>query len=830
MELQFDGAIDIAQGKHRHDLSWQNKNVLWSKLVQRFSQTTRTSETLAEYMGFKRTVQDEKKDVGGFVGGYLTAGRRKNGNVQHRQLLTLDIDHGSGDIWALFKSKFNCAAAIYSTHKHTPEAPRLRLVIPLDREVFSDEYTPIGRRVAGDIGIDIFDTTTFQPARLMYWPSTSSDAEFFFDYQDGPWLSADEVLGQYHNWRDISEWPVSARHREELVRGTKKQGDPLTKPGLIGAFCREYSISEAIEAFLREAYEECDTPDRYTYREGSTAAGLVVYDDKFAYSHHGTDPAGGKLCNAFDLVRLHLFGLQDEDAGADTPGNKLPSFTAMTEFCMQDEGVRGRRVNEKIEAAAEAFKDVPGSSAAGPGETQDEWGPVQVYAGKPPEPANTDWQKQLDIDKKGNILSTIDNIVVIMENDPALAGALAWDEFECRPIACRRLPWRPVHGAADKYLRDTDDANLAHYLEKVYGIGSAKIEKAMGVIYERHRVHPVREYLSGLTWDGVPRLDRLLIDYLGAVQSDYVVEVTRKTMVAAVARIMTPGCKFDYMLTLVGEQGDKKSTLFDRLGGRWFSDSFTTVQGKEAVEQLQGAWVIEIAELAAFRRAEVESVKHFVSKRIDRFRAAYGRRTETHARQCIFVGTTNRPEFLKDVTGNRRFWPVTVNGLNRVKDPDTLGPSEVAQIWAEAVMRYECGELLYLNDEMEQQAKAIQEQHTEEDDRTGIICKYLDTLLPEGWEDMDVWARREWLAGGEDRVPGTRQRTRVTVSELWIEALGMQAKDMTRFNTAPIHDIMTRLKGWERHHSKIYVPGAPQRGYHRKGVIVYSHVPEIYRF
>ncbi|WP_217902234.1 hypothetical protein [Siphonobacter sp. BAB-5385] len=311
--------IDIAIGKHRNDEVWKNKSVEWSEFVERCSKTHRTAEKLAVYLAAPKTRQDEIKDVGAFVGGYLANGRRKKDTVTHRQLITLDADFASTDLWSDFCLAYRCAAVVYSTHKHTPAKPRLRLIIPLDRPVSQDEFEAISRRVAGSLGIDQFDHTTYQVNRLMYWPSTSADGEFVFHEQQGEFLEADSILSQYHNWQDTSEWPVSDSETAAIKTGIKRQGDPTEKEGVIGAFCRIYGIHEAIETFLSDVYEPCGIDNRYTYTGGTTAAGVIVYEDKWAYSHHGTDPTSGKLCNAFDLVRIHKFGYQDESKKADTP-------------------------------------------------------------------------------------------------------------------------------------------------------------------------------------------------------------------------------------------------------------------------------------------------------------------------------------------------------------------------------------------------------------------------------------------------------------------------------------------------------------------------------
>lgn len=803
IKLHHDGKLDIATAKNRHEDSWRNRQILWSKLLAKCSQTHRTHETFAEYLAAKKSIQDEIKDVGGFVGGYLTGGRRKNGNVAHRQLVTLDLDHATPDTWFTVTQLFDCAAACYSTHKHSPDAPRLRILIPLSREVFADEYIAIARWIAGEIGIENVDPTCFRPTQFMYWPSSSKDADYFFAYQDEPWLDADAVLAKYHDWQDSSEWPTSEREKDIAFRDIKKQGDPLEKPGVVGAFCRAFSISEAIERFLDEVYEPCDMEGRYSYKAGSTAGGLVTYEDKYAYSHHGTDPTSGKLCNAFDLVRIHLFGLKDEDAKAGTPGNKLPSYTAMLAFATKDAQVRRQLGSEKIQAALEGFDD----------DFKDEEQP-----GAPKDPA---WLEKMEIDTKGRYLSTINNVLLILENDPRLAGRLALNTFEKREVALKNLPWRELTKET-RYLTDADDASLRHYMEKNYGIVSGpKIKDAMDIVCRDNSFHPVREYLQSLEWDGSPRVESLLIDYMGAEDSPYVRAVTRKTLAAGVARIFSPGIKFDYLLTLVGAQGQKKSSLLHILGREWFSDSFTTVQGKEAYEQIQGVWLVEIAELSGFKKAELESVKHYLSKQEDRYRVAYGRRLENFPRQCFFIGTTNTDDFLRDATGNRRYWPVRIGHLPAMDIFKHMTPEVVDQIWAEAVQIYREGEALYLPAELEKVAAKIQAEHRQRDDREGIIQKYLDTLLPGDWATRDVHQRREFLRGDDEeslKPAGVHQRTRVCIAEIWCEAFGGLAKDLTRQTIGDLHNIMRQLGGWHEAKGKVWfgLYGA-QRGYFRDG-------------
>jgi P4 family phage/plasmid primase-like protien len=357
-KLQYDGPLVISVGASRKETRWKSKELLWSDLLEKLSHTTRTNETYAQYLAMTKDEQGERKDVGAFIGGTLQGGRRKTGAVSWRQLITLDADFARGDLWESFTLLWDFAAAVYSTHKHAPGSPRLRLVLPLARPVSPEEYQAIARRIAADVGIDQFDDTTYQPHRLMYWPSTSSDGEYVFQWQDGPWLDPDAVLARYGDWHDPAEWPESSRTKERRHKLAERQGDPLAKPGLVGQFCRAYSIEEALETFLPEVYLPCaDLPGRYTFAKGSTVGGLVLYDNgRFAYSHHATDPISGLLVNAFDLVRIHKFGDQDEDAtpGADTL--KMPSYKAMLAFAEADPKTQQLAFQERQTAMETDFK------------------------------------------------------------------------------------------------------------------------------------------------------------------------------------------------------------------------------------------------------------------------------------------------------------------------------------------------------------------------------------------------------------------------------------------------------------------------------------------
>ena len=772
-KLKYDENLSIAVGLNVSSKVWKNTKITWSNLVQKLATPVVTAETYKRFMSATKEEQSKIKDVGGFVGGFLTNGRRDKTNVLYRQLITLDIDFSHENFWWDFTMLFDCAAVIHSTHKSCPEKPRHRLIIPLDREVSQEEYQAIARKVAGDLNIDLFDQSTFDVNRLMFWPSVSSDMEYYFEFQDGPFLEADYILGLYNDWHDTSEWPTATDSTDVIMQAIKKQEDPEDKKGIIGVFCRTYTIQEAIETFLSDVYTPAGE-GRYTYINGSTAAGLIVYDDKFAYSHHGTDPAGGRLCNAFDLVRIHKFG--HLDTGKEKEDKDKKSFKVMEEFASKDSTTKKHIAEEKFAEAKFEF--------------------AEEAKAEVPEEYDTSWTEELDANTKGEYDNSANNLNIIIQHDQFLKDVFKLNIFDNKRYVTRSLPWRKVDTVEP--LRDVDYSGVRNYIECVYGIvSSQKVDDALALEFEKKKFHPIREYICAQKWDDIPRVNTLLIDYFGAEDNAYTRAAIRKTLVAAVARVFEPGIKFDTALILVGEQGTYKSTFVKKLGMEWFSDTFTTVQGKESFEQIQGAWLIEMAELSGLKKAEVESIKHYISKREDMFRPAYGRTVETYKRQCVFFGTTNNKDFLRDPTGNRRFMPIDVRPEYATKSVnDDLIQDEVNQIWAEAYQLYLAKEPLYLVGDEDIIAKIEQHKHSEADERKGIIEEYLNTKFPDDWDKMDLYDRRRWL---EDPLSknGTVQKDFVCIAEVWCECLGKDKTEMSRYNTREVNEILRSLPEWE---------------------------------
>lgn len=782
----------LSIGKHRRETNWKNKKFTWTELLQKLSVTQRTGETVKEYASLERDQQDQIKDIGGFVGGIITGGRRKKTAISSRSLITLDIDFGDPETLNRISLCLSGAYCLYSTHKHTPENPRLRLIIPLSEEVLPDQYQAIARKIAEAVGMEMFDPTTFQPERLMYWPSTPKDGVYLFEQQDGSFMDPAKVLAKYKDWTDSSQWPMHPMESQRVAEGVTQAQDPTEKTGVVGAFCRVYGITEVIEAYLSEVYEPAQE-GRYSYKHGSTAGGLVVYGDKWAYSHHGTDPVSGHLCNAFDLVRLHKYGRLDSRVKDDTPINRQPSFIAMAEFARKDQAVNLDLVKQQTGKA------------------------MQAFAGEIERGGADDWLKTLETDKRDKIVGTSQNLLTIFRNDPNLKGKMCYNEFNCRPMVRGAVPWNDLEG--ERVWKDEDDAGIRWYIETSFGFTAVnKIEDTVSMIRQENRYHPVREYLQAQIWDGKPRIATILTYYMGAPDNDYVRTVIRKMLVASVARVMQPGIKFDTAIVLIGPQGSAKSTFITILGGQWYSESFGKLDKKDAVENIQGVWLMEIPELAAFKNAEVEEIKHFMSKKVDEFRPAYGHHVGLYPRQVTFWATSNKSDFNKDYSGARRFWPVEVVKSLLYKDRvfNEL-EKERGQIWAEAVQYWSEGEDLHLSAEIEEMAEMRQFEHTEKDPWEDTIKKLLEKPLPKNWETLTMYNRKAFLRGDDQEMQpeGTELRQIITPMEIWVEMLEGTTRDLTPLIGKRIANCMKRIEGWKMADKKRKIDGYTVRVYVR---------------
>lgn len=761
----------------RTNSRYKNQEKPWEWLKEKNRTPVRTTETVEEYPRLPKAERDALKDQGGFVGGWLKDGVRKNGHVLCRSVGALDADHipEGVNFPALVREKLGGFDwFLYSTHRHTPAAPRFRLVVLFDREVSEEEYPPLMRQVAKDIGMDYFDDSTYQANRMMYWASCPSDGQFVFNESSGQALPVDRYLGRYADWKDTSQWPVSSREPEILKQAAERQQDPLNKEGLVGVFCRTYfPVQAALEKFLQGVYAPTDCDGRWDYVPAESTAGVVIYDDRFVYSHHTTDPACGKLLNAFDIVRIHRFGNDDTKK----------SYQEMCALALEQDEIKLRLDKERQEALEADFG----------GYTPE----------KQTEEPDSAWKMKLRYRPKSKELeSTSWNLMLILRNDPDFMN-FAFNEMAGKVQITGDLPWTRPEG--NRFWRDADTAQMKVLLDNRYTVFPDRVlEACFTKATEDRRFHPVRDYLKALPpWDGKKRIETLFQRCLEAADTAYTRAVARKVFAGAVARILQPGVKFDSIPVLDGAQGIGKSSLFRELAGsEYYSEtlSLTDMSDKAGAEKLQGFWIAEIGELAGMRKADIEKVKAFLSTTDDAYRPSYGRTVESHPRQCIIVATVNGDNgYLRDTTGNRRFWVIKCGQTEQAKKFSFSG-EERNQIWAEAMHLWENGEKLYLDQDMIAAAEEIQRGAMEEDDRQGIVEAYLETLLPEKWQEMDLYERRMWLSGRNDpaQPKGTVRRKKVTNVEIWAECFGNDPGMMKKQDSGDLSAIMLRIRGWER--------------------------------
>ena len=795
----------IAIGDSRLSTNWENVELPLDCFIEEFlapDNIKRTNETMDEYKSMSPEDKIKAKDVGGYVAGTLKGNKRKAESVLDRCMITLDLDNIPCDAKTAIEtieSKCEWAHIIHPSHSHTDEKPRLRLIIPLTEHIPVDAYEAVARKIASDINIDWFDVTTYQASRFMFWPSCPKDMDYAKAFRnntqgDKPFCDAKEVLDRYQNWRDCTTWPGAKGEKEKISLGIKRQADPTEKDSIVGEFCRTYTVPEAIETFLPEVYTPTDRDDRYTYALGSTVGGLVIYEQGlFCYDNHSTSPTANCTCNAFDLVRLHKFGYMDEgnpingDLGTD-PEEKR-SYKAMVEFALKDKAVietRQREGDEKLERVF-TFEEMP-----------DGYTPDKATKMK-------HWLDSLEMTKKGQYISSIYNVVQILTNDEKIKGRLYHDDFADRDLVIDPLPWTNNidHDREPRDWSDKDTDGLRLYLEQKYkGIDiKDKIDAGLNNAFGYKRIHPVREYLRNLPeWDGVERVETLLIDYLGVEDSEYVRCITKTHLVAAITRIFHPGTKYDNMITIYGAQGLGKSTFCHLLcGDPWFDDGLRDFKGKEPYEILQGHWMIEIQELAAYKKSDKEEFKAFMSKTADTYRPAYGRHTVQKKRQCVFWGTTNDRQFLRDETGDRRTWPVAGDKDKVTKDVWSELEKERDQIWAEAMVLYELDWPIVLSAEMAEEAERARADFQEEVPERDRIIDFLFTPIPTNWDEYDLMERRTWLDSDTDRdSEDTKLRECVTATEIWVECFGNPLNEQNKRDTAKINLIMANLPGWKR--------------------------------
>lgn len=252
-------------GSSRQAAVWHPARLTLEELWDRLKTPVRTPETTAQYQSMKKGEKDAAKDKGGFLAGTLKGTRRKKGDVLSRSMITLDCDKLNPAFFDEYGFLNRFLSIVYTTHSHTPEAPRARVLVPLTRDVTPEEYNAVARYLADEIGMEMVDPCSFELNQLMYWPTASADVEYICRRYDGDWLDPDAYLAEHPGWKDCAALPTAPAEKAEVERQRKKQEDPLSMEGTVGLFCRAYTVQEALRTFLPDVYEETDDASRWRY-------------------------------------------------------------------------------------------------------------------------------------------------------------------------------------------------------------------------------------------------------------------------------------------------------------------------------------------------------------------------------------------------------------------------------------------------------------------------------------------------------------------------------------------------------------------------------------
>ena len=727
------GKVTVAVGTPQNLAKSDNQKIRIEEFADWFREPLVTKEKFRVFKtaSFKKK-QQLKSSAGWFIRCGIQGGIRNRKSVMPSEMITYDLDDVPAEMMeSLLAGELfpGIALIAHTTRSHTPESPRLRIMIFIDQRLEADDYNRVSRIVALllDPRLAHVDPVSFRPAQMMFLPSVSTDMlkHYVFYEQGGDKLDwADEVETwelTHGDSNDIRNLPKAASE-PELRDVAEEAEDPLTKKGPVGDFCRAWSITdlvqgregehgEFVEGPLADVYEIDDWDQgaaaRMTYLHGHSTNGAVVYDDKFVYSNHGSDPGSDQLLNAYDAVRIHKFGDRDTKLEGDEPMKDRPSVKAMSEWMKEDEFYRAAQVESRYGA-----QDLLGEEDLG--DEDDDYGDVDLddeedddlpsaddllgvewssintsehavlerrrkFAKKP----KKGWLRDLELNDDGTIKVTDPNLTVIIKNDARFFRKIAFNELRQEVVMLDDL--RATHDALvtihckDKVYGDRWQDRFSVFVTQTVQLEAGKkgggysvkfpkgaVDDSIQMAAMHNAFHPIKDYFD-TTSEGVvdeELLETFLIRHAGAEDCQYVRDVTRMMAIASVMRVEEPGSKFDFALILEGMQGTGKSTLIRRLyGTEFFGELSTDVSNPQRVaENLLGKWVLELPELSSLHKSDINDMKAFITKQRDDVRMAFGKNVTDLPRQCIFWGTTNDKDYLRDPTGNRRYWPVPCDG------------------------------------------------------------------------------------------------------------------------------------------------------------------------
>ncbi len=758
--MRGDESFDLAVAPKRNSFHWRQESITWDELVGWLDEPALKKECGNYFPGLLRetTIVHPKETVP------CTHLHRRKPGVVSRSMIALDVDHPEPGFIDNLELTAEFACLVHTTHSSSPDDLRFRILVPTDRDMTPDEYYAASTALVRRYGESQFDSGTTEFSRYMFKPATQHLDWFQSWVFDAEPASVEALIAEYGEFEDdLSTKPMPS--------ATKRKRDPFEMDGAVGAFNKAYDDLNLLIEEYELPYESSDA-DRWKLVGARSEAGMGEVAPGLFYSHHVSDPAYGKTCTAFDLVRLHRFGDLDEAAPDPTPINRLPSHKEMLELAMIDARVVSQLAGIDF---AEDMEDVA---------------------------VNSDWKLLIRRSAaNGKMIDTISNWDLIMENEPVFQ-ALYFNEFSLSVEIDQDLPWRTIAKEGVTF-NGNDRVRLGHHIEREFGIRMAKefVTGLADAAASRRYINPVREYLDGLEWDGEPRMETCLP---GVTPTEYTRLVARKSLVAAVARIYEPGCKWDHTLILFGPEGLGKTFWIDRMSRGWQAN-LGAIGDKDTLLTMQRSWIMVSDEGQSLRKAEADATKEFLTRREDVFRLPYDREAQPHPRHCVIWGTTNDEIFLRRQEGNRRF--LIVHCEERA-DFAKFQDGYVDQVWAEAVHYYRAGELLYLADDESALAASNRESFIEEDALAGVIEEFLEQKVPKKWDAMTPEARMTWMSNRDDKLvdEGSQVIMSTCSAQIWVEALGKRFGDHKRTDLLEITKSLRRL-GWIPRKEKSRVGG-----------------------
>nr|DAQ92635.1 MAG TPA: virulence associated protein E [Caudoviricetes sp.] len=746
-----DLTIDLSVAPSVSSRRWEAATLTWERLVDRAHHP------------------ESVKDCGGYVAGRLKGTARRKGQVEYRSAVTLDADAASETLPAVVAG-LGLRALVHSTYSHTRAHPRYRVIFPIMGPGLSEEeYPRVARGLIEALGEAQFDPGSTQPERLMFWPATANPDEYEVVECQGETATAQGLL------RDFGGLRATPDHK------TGPKRDPKELPGVAGAFNRVYDMARAVAEF-HLPYDPVDgEPNRWHYTPAESEGGVIVYPDGYVISNHASDPAYGRALSMFDLVALHIYGGEDRAAGV--PQSTAPADRPSIQRAMREFAARPEIVTELVGA---------------------DFAPLDVDGDEDGARGLPEWVLEFHLHPKtGKPLDDVHNWDLLMRHDPVL-HALARNDMDLTTVTRRQFPWRTVEAGKTDALTNADRAQISAHLQRAYNMPRPAQEQLNGVIdmvAQDNSFHPVVEYLEGLEWDGVSRIET----YLPGAADAYTRRVARLVAVQAVARALDPGVKVDNCLILTGRQGLGKSWFVETMARGW-TCTLGPIEGsglRDTVMAMTRSWITVADEGFAMKKADAEALKQFVTLTHDVIRLPYAREHVKLPRRQVIWGTTNDAVFLRAQEGNRRFLIVEVaEKLDFGKYSDEY----VNQVWAEAVHIWKTSKAqyglkdnpeLFLSASEEAAAESVRSMATEEDSMTGLIQAYLDTLVPANWVEMSPEERISWLRDEEQGIAsGTHPIDVVCSLEIWEIALQRERGKHSRVDILQITNALKQLPGW----------------------------------